>query len=60
VALAVKANVAVIHTSSVQIDLLEKRLQKAVRRRPEYALLTTIPGIGRILATTILLETGSD
>ncbi|MFZ1900827.1 MAG: transposase, partial [Azonexus sp.] len=29
VALAVKANVAVIHTLSVQIDLLEKRLQKA-------------------------------
>ena len=28
VALAVKANVAVIHTLSVQIDLLEKRLQE--------------------------------
>jgi transposase len=58
VALAVKANVAVIHTLSVQIDLLEKRLQKAVRGT-EYDLVTTIPGIGRILATTILLETGS-
>jgi len=57
VALAVKANVAVIHTLSVQIDLLEKRLQKAVPRT-EYDLVTTIPGIGRILATTILLETG--
>ena len=57
VALAVKANVAVIHTLSVQIDLLEKRLQEAAPRT-EYALVTTIPGIGRILATTILLETG--
>jgi transposase len=26
--------------------------------RPEYALLTSVPGIGRILATIILLETG--
>lgn len=57
VALAVKANVAVIHTLSVQIDLLEKRLQEAAPRT-EYDLVTTIPGIGRILATTILLETG--
>lgn len=58
VALAIKANVAVITTLSAQIDLLEKRLQESVGERPEYALLTSVPGIGRILATIILLETG--
>ena len=58
VALAVKANVAVITTLSAQIELLEKRLQKMMGERPEYGLLTSVPGIGRVLATTILLEAG--
>ena len=58
VALAIKANVAVIKTLSAQIDLLEKRLQEKVGAQAEYALLTSVPGIGRVLATTILLETG--
>jgi transposase len=58
VALAIKANVAVIATLGAQIDLLEKRLQETIAERPEYALLTSVPGIGRVLATTILLETG--
>jgi len=58
VALAIKANVAVITTLSAQIDLLEKRLQESVRARAEYGFLTSAPGIGQVLATTILLETG--
>ena len=58
VALAIKANVAVIATLSAQIDLLEKRLQAKVGPRAEYGLLTSVPGIGQVLATTILLETG--
>ena len=58
VALAIKANVAVIETLSAQIDLLEKRLQGCLGVRPEYALLTTVPGIGEVLASTIRLETG--
>jgi transposase len=58
VALALKANVAVIGTLGEQIDLLEKRLQDKVGGRAEYALLTSVPGIGQVLATTILLETG--
>jgi transposase len=56
--LAIKANVEVITTLSAQINRLEKRLQEKVGLRPEYGLLTGIPGIGRVLATTILLETG--
>ncbi|WP_250504069.1 IS110 family transposase [Caballeronia sp. AZ7_KS35] len=58
VALAIKANVAVITTLSAQIELLEKRLQEKVVARAEYGLLASVPGIGAILATTILLETG--
>jgi len=58
VGLAVQSNLAVITTLGAQIDLLEKRLQERVGERPDYTLLTSVPGIGRILATIILLETG--
>ena len=58
VAFAIKTTVAVITTLSVQIDLLEKRLQKKLGGRPEFGLLTSVPGIGQVLATAILLETG--
>lgn len=57
VALAIKANLAIIAALNAQIEVLEERLQEHVRLRAEYALLTSVPGIGRILATTILLET---
>jgi transposase len=39
--------------------VLEKRLKERVNLRPEYRLLKTAPGIGEILATTIMLETGT-
>jgi transposase len=58
VRLAIKSNVAVIDTLTEEINRLEKRLQEKVGARPEYGLLTSVPGIGRVLATTILLETG--
>ena len=59
VALAVQSNLAVIETLNEQIDRLETRLQEAVRPCPEYALLTSAPGIGKVLATVILLEAGA-
>ena len=58
VAFAIKTNVAVIATLSKQIDVLEKRLQERITQRPEYELLTSVPGIGQTLATVILLEAG--
>lgn len=58
VALALKANLAVISAVNTQVDLLEKRLQEIIKKRSTYGLLTSVPGIGKILATTILLETG--
>jgi transposase len=59
VAFAVRANGAVIATLCAQIEIVEKRLQEKVKPHPDYALLTTVPGIGPILASVILLETGS-
>jgi transposase len=58
VALAIKANVAVIATLNAEINRLEKRLQEKIGKQPAYQLLTRVPGIGQALATTILLETG--
>ena len=58
VGLAIKANVAVIATLQSQIEVLEKRLQERVKPRPQYGLLTSVPGIGQTLATVIFLETG--
>lgn len=58
VALAIQSNLAVVTTLGAQIELLERRLQERLGECPEYALLTSVPGIGRILAAIILLETG--
>jgi transposase len=58
VGLAIRANIAVIATLQSQIEIIERRLQQHVRPRPQYGLLTSVPGIGQTLATVILLETG--
>src|SRR6202171_6237033 len=58
VGLAIKANVAVIATLQSQIEVLEKRLQERVKPRPQYGLLTSVPGIGQTLATVIVLPPG--
>jgi transposase len=59
VAVGMQANVAVIGTLNEEIAKLEKHLLERLEPRPEYALLGTAPGIGRILGPIILLETGS-
>jgi transposase len=58
VSLAVQASLAVIHTLNLEIGRLEERLLESVRLRPDYARLLSIPGIGKVLATVIMLETG--
>lgn len=58
VALAVQANLAVIATLNLEIGKLETRLLESVALRPDYARLLSIPGIGKVLATVIMLETG--
>jgi len=58
VALGVRASVAVLGALNGEIARLEKHLAQRVRLRPQYELLGTVPGIGRTLASTIMLETG--
>lgn len=58
-AMGMKANVAVMQALQMQIDRIEKELSSHCRRDPGYRLLNTVSGIGPILATIILLETGS-
>ncbi len=59
VTLAVESNRAVSQVLQERIVRLEQRLQARVGLRPEYRLLKSVPGIGEILATTIMLETGT-
>ena len=58
VALACAANLAVMGVLDQQIAMLEKAVLARVRLRPEFGGLLTVPGIGRILALVIMLETG--
>lgn len=41
-----------------QIDQIERRIDKKVRLKGVYRFLQTLPGVGKILALTIMLETG--
>lgn len=47
-----------IHYISKQIRKIEKAVEGKVTLLPEYSFLLTIPGVGTILALTIMLETG--
>lgn len=58
VALAVKSNLKVLDCLREQILVLEEAVQGQVRLRKGYRKLLTVPGIGKILAMTIMLETG--
>jgi transposase len=57
-ALAVKANLAVMNCLEEQIDRLEQTIVERIKLRREFELLKTVPGIGQTLALTIMLETG--
>ena len=59
VALALKANVAILGALNTEIERLEARLLERVAPQPEFMLLKSAPGIGDILAMTIWLETGT-
>jgi len=57
-ALAVKANLSVMSSADEQVQLLEQTVTQRVKLRPQFSFLKTVPGIGEILALTIMLETG--
>jgi transposase len=57
-ALAVKANLSVMSSADEQVELLEQTVTQRVKLRPQFSFLKSVPGIGEILALTIMLETG--
>ena len=57
-ALAVKANLSVMSSAGEQVELIEKTVSQRVKLRSQFSFLKTVPGIGEILALTIMLETG--
>jgi transposase len=50
--------VLAMHWLDRAIDLLEREIQQQLKTSKDYALLTSIPGVGKILGATIALETG--
>ena len=57
-ALAVKSSWKVMDCLQEQIAALEEAVHGQVKLRKGYKKLLTVPGIGKILALTIMLETG--
>jgi transposase len=55
---AAKNNIAVISYLAEIIKSIEKQVMSEVKLRDEFKLLLTIPGVGNILALTIMLEVG--
>lgn len=53
-----QTNIETIRFLNKQIKQIEKAVLDEVKLRPEYEKLLTVPGIGKILAFTIMLETG--
>ena len=53
-----QTNVEVIRFLTERINVLERAALKTVALRPEYVKLLGAPGIGQVLALTIMLETG--
>lgn len=56
--LAGKANIATMHFLKERIIEIETAVLKEAKLRDEYNNLLTVPGIGKILALTIMFETG--
>lgn len=56
--IAGKANIATMHFLKERITEIEKAVLKKAKLRDEYNNLLTMPGIGKILALTIMFETG--
>jgi len=58
VRLAAASNLAILNCLQYQIDIVEKAILSQVKGNSNYIRLQSVNGIGKILALTILLETG--
>ena len=57
--LSARANIHTIAFFNSQIRLLEKQILTEAKLKPEFGKLMTVPGIGKSLGLTILMETGN-
>jgi len=55
---AARSNIAAIQFYNTQIKEIEKEVLQQAGLRDEFDMLLTIPGIGKILGLTIMLEVG--
>jgi transposase len=55
---AIRASLTTVHHIKKQIDDIEKTILKIMRLRKDFKNLLTVPGVGRILGVTIMLEVG--
>lgn len=58
ICLAVQCQLKILKCVIEQIDVLEIDILSKIKKSAAFSLLKTVPGIGSILAMTILLETG--
>ena len=56
--LTVNSHLRILHCMQGEIALLEKQILAKVELDPAFSRLQTIPGVGKILAMTIMLEVG--
>jgi transposase len=56
--LTAESNILVIRFLTKRIKVIEKAVKSQIKLRKEFQLLKSIPGIGDILALTIMLEVG--
>jgi len=55
---AAQSQLKILSCIMEQVDILERQIQKKIKSDQQFILLKSVPGIGPILAMTILLETG--
>lgn len=58
IALAAQTNLEMMVVLSQNIERMEKAVYQKCKNQADFQLLTTVPGIGKILGMTISLETG--
>jgi len=56
--LGVHAHRATIKVLTSHVERIERKVLQSLKPRPEYQMLLTVPGIGPVIAWTIVLETG--
>ena len=57
--LSVNTSAKLMHKLEQEIDYIEKVVKEKVKLRKEFECLLTLPGVGLILALTIMLEAGN-